>query len=259
MNVSSNSARLEPDRGDKPLAEYHKTAQGFSLAFLVGGFIASRTLYGLALGLGLLPSVLLGYSFVLQFQDRVLTGLVLGSLALPFLYFLFGFTLIAVVPLLNWALGLSLPAERAELRGIAATQWYLHNTLQYVVRYSFMHLLELSPFNNLFLRLMGMKIGRNVIINSSNISDPSVLIFEDDVTIGGSATVMGHYGSNHALVVAPVILRRGSSIGASAVVLGDVEVGEGARVLPNSLLLPGTRIPKGETWGGVPAKKLSLR
>ncbi|MBS1766127.1 MAG: hypothetical protein JST05_01800 [Acidobacteria bacterium] len=39
--------------------------------------------------------------------------------------------------------------------------------------------------------------------------------------------------------------------------MGDVEVGDGATVLPQSVLLPGTRVPAGETWGGVPAQRIT--
>jgi serine acetyltransferase len=39
--------------------------------------------------------------------------------------------------------------------------------------------------------------------------------------------------------------------------MGDVEVGDGATVLPNSVLLPGSRVGAGETWGGVPARRIT--
>jgi len=38
--------------------------------------------------------------------------------------------------------------------------------------------------------------------------------------------------------------------------MGDIEVGEGATVLPRSVLLPGSRVGPGETWGGVPARRI---
>jgi hypothetical protein len=38
--------------------------------------------------------------------------------------------------------------------------------------------------------------------------------------------------------------------------MGDVLVGEGATVLPHSVLLPGSRVGPGETWGGVPARRI---
>ena len=44
-----------------------------------------------------------------------------------------------------------------------------------------------------------------------------------------------------------------------ATVMGDVRVGEGATVLPHSVLLPGSRVGPGETWGGVPAQRIEQK
>ena len=38
--------------------------------------------------------------------------------------------------------------------------------------------------------------------------------------------------------------------------MGDVQIGEGAVILPHSVLLPGARVPAEETWGGVPAQPI---
>jgi serine acetyltransferase len=46
-------------------------------------------------------------------------------------------------------------------------------------------------------------------------------------------------------------------IGQNATVMGDVEVGADATVLPHSVLLPGSRVGVSETWGGVPARMIS--
>jgi serine acetyltransferase len=53
-----------------------------------------------------------------------------------------------------------------------------------------------------------------------------------------------------------VRVRRGATVGLAATLMGDVEVGEGAVVLPHSVLLPGSRVGAGETWGGVPARPI---
>jgi serine acetyltransferase len=105
---------------------------------------------------------------------------------------------------------------------------------------------------------MGMKIGRGVQLNTTNISDPSLIELGDKVTIGGSATIVAHYGQGGFLVIAPVKIGEGVTVGLKATIMGDVEIGEYAKILPNSVVLPKTRIPAGETWGGVPAVKIDL-
>ena len=104
--------------------------------------------------------------------------------------------------------------------------------------------------------LMGMKIGRGVHINSTHISDPAMIELGDKVTIGGSAVIAAHYAQAGYLIIARVRIGRGATIGLRATIMGDVVIGDGARVLPNSVVLPKTRIAAGETWGGVPAVRL---
>ena len=102
-----------------------------------------------------------------------------------------------------------------------------------------------------------MRIGKNCQINSTAISDPSLIELGDYVTIGGSATICAHYASGGFLVIAPVKIGSGATIGLRAIIMGGVEIGEKAKLLPNSVVLPKTKIPAGETWGGVPAIRLS--
>jgi serine acetyltransferase len=41
--------------------------------------------------------------------------------------------------------------------------------------------------------------------------------------------------------------------------MAGVRIGEKAKILPNSVVLPNTQVPAGETWGGVPAQKISQK
>lgn len=96
-----------------------------------------------------------------------------------------------------------------------------------MVRYSFLEFVTPSPFAQSHYRLMGMRIGRHVNINSTAIADLSLICMEDGVTIG---------------------LR--------AIIMGGVDVGEQAKVLAGSFVLPNTVIPAGEIWGGIPARRI---
>jgi non-ribosomal peptide synthetase-like protein len=173
-------------------------------------------------------------------------------------YATFGLVLILIAPLFNALLGGRLTPYRGPATSLAALRWYVHCTMTLIVRLSFLEFVTPSPFNNLFYRLMGMKIGRNVVINSSAIADPSMITLEENVTIGGSASIMAHYAQGGYLVISPVLIRRGATIGLRAVVMGGCEVGEKAKLLANSFLLPNSKVPAGETWAGIPACKIEL-
>jgi acetyltransferase-like isoleucine patch superfamily enzyme len=127
-----------------------------------------------------------------------------------------------------------------------------------VVRYSFLEFVTPTPFSQMYYRLMGMKIGRHVTLNSTAIADPSLIELEDGATIGGSANILAHYAQGGFLVIATVKIGAGATIGMRAVIMGGVEVGAKAKVLANSFVLPHTKVPAGETWAGIPAQRIEL-
>jgi acetyltransferase-like isoleucine patch superfamily enzyme len=106
---------------------------------------------------------------------------------------------------------------------------------------------------------MGMKIGRGTIINSTWISDPSMIELGKRVTIGGSVTMVAHYGQGGLLIIAPIKIGDGCTIGLKSSIMGGTTIGEKAKILPHSVVLPKTVIPAGETWGGVPAQKIESK
>jgi hypothetical protein len=164
----------------------------------------------------------------------------------------FVFVLIFVVPLANLPLLPFVKAYRGPWFSLESIPWYYHNALTYLVRYTVLDFLTPSPFNTLFFRMMGMKIGKGVMINSSNISDPALIVLDDYVTIGGSAYMMAHYGMKGFLIIDKLHIKKGAMIGLAAKILGGVSIGEKAVVGPNTAVLPKTVIKDGEKFG-VPA------
>jgi acetyltransferase-like isoleucine patch superfamily enzyme len=171
-------------------------------------------------------------------------------------YFLYGFGMILIVPAMNFLFQARLKPWRGAYYSLPAVRWYIHNGLTYLVRYTFLPFITPTPFNTLFYRLMGMKIGRGTHINTEFISDPSLVELGERVTIGGSVTIIAHYGVAGYLIISPVKICNGATIGIKATIMAGVEIGENAKILPHSVVLPKTKVPPGETWGGVPARKL---
>ena len=187
-------------------------------------------------------------------QQIPVKGMSLGAC-----YYVFGFTLILWVPFLSVIVRARLKPWRGPAVSVGALPWYLSATLTLLTRYAFLEFITPTPYNILFYRLMGMKVGKGVQINSSAISDPSMIEIGDYATIGGTANVMAHYAQGGYLIIAPVKIGAGATVGLRATLMGGVELGEKAKVLANSFVLPNSKIPAGETWGGVPAKKFDLR
>jgi acetyltransferase-like isoleucine patch superfamily enzyme len=211
-----------------------------------------------AMGLAAAPAIwlwewLADWSLPLPF---LLRGAVLGF-ATALSFFAFGFGLLVVVPIYNFVLPTRVHPFRGGYYTLRAAPWLLHNGLFYLVRFTFLPFVTLTPFGIWFLEAMGMKIGRHAFINTEYISDPQLLTIGEDAALGGSVRIFAHYGGGGNLVVSPVVIGDRATIGLAATVMGDVRVGPDATVLPHSVLLPGSRVGAGETWGGVPARRIS--
>lgn len=172
-------------------------------------------------------------------------------------FFCFGFTLLLVLPLMNFLMRTRLKPWRGPYYSLPSVPWYIHNGLTYIARYTFLEFCTPTPFNVMFYKLMGMKIGRGTVINSTCISDPSLISLGEKTTIGGSVTIVGHYGQGGFLVLAPVHIGHRVTVGLKASIMGGVSIGDNAKILPHSVVMPKTVIPAGETWGGVPARSLT--
>jgi hypothetical protein len=116
-------------------------------------------------GCALTPSIY----FFHKTENLLFVGLRLGIG-----YFIFGFSLILIVPFFNFILRANLKPWKGPYYSLASVRWYIHNGLTYLVRYTFLSFLTPTPFGILFFKLMGMKIGKGTQINSENISNPLI-------------------------------------------------------------------------------------
>jgi hypothetical protein len=164
-------------------------------------------------------------------------------------YFIYGVCLCFVMPAINFLLPLKLKPWRGIWFSIQAIPWYYHNALTYMVRYTFLEMVTPSPLNVLFYRMMGMKIGQGVVINTTHISDPCLIELGDYVTIGGSAHLLAHYGQKGILILQKVKVGPYSTIGLKASVMGGVTIGERCMIKPHAVVIPRTVVADGESFG----------
>ncbi|MCB0281088.1 MAG: hypothetical protein H6627_12020 [Calditrichae bacterium] len=164
------------------------------------------------------------------------------ALALIGGFFIYGFSLIFVAPFFNLIIPIKMKPFRGPYYSLRSVPWFVHNTILYVVRYTFLEFITPTPLNILFYRMMGMKIGKGVHLNTTNISDAALIELEDKVTIGGSVHIICHYAAKGFLVIAPVKIRKGATLGLKATVMGDVEIGENAVIAPHEVVYPKSRV-----------------
>ena len=211
-----------------------------------------------ALGLALMPALwLFSQLFIWSQHLPLLMRLAILGFGLAISFFVFGFALLITVAFYNWLLPTRVHPFKGGYYSLKAVPWLLHNGLFYLVRFTFLPFVTLTPFGIWFLKAMGMKLGRHAFINTEYISDPQLITLGDDVALGGSVRIFAHYGGHGNLVVSPVTIGHRATVGLAATVMGDVHVGADATILAHSVLMPGSRVGEGETWGGVPARLIS--
>ena len=198
------------------------------------------------IGLSAAPGLWL-YSVVSELSSAWWTPLRFAALgcALSTAYLIYGLTMIFVVPLANALLPFKPKPFRGPWFSLPAVPWYYHNALTYMVRFTFLEFVTPTPLNILFYRMMGMKIGKGVVINTTFISDPCLITLGDHVVIGGSATIFAHYGQKGYLVIAPTVIGAGCNIGLKASVMGGATLGDHVMLRPHGCVMPKTEVPAG--------------
>jgi non-ribosomal peptide synthetase-like protein len=116
-----------------------------------------------------------------------------------------------------------------------------------------------TPWMPLYVRALGARIGRDVMIDSITLGAPELLTVEDGVSIGTFVNIENARVEGGELVLGPVRLKRESAVDSYSVLEEGTTLGEGARLCGQSALASGRTVPDGEIWEGAPAAPSRLR
>jgi len=122
------------------------------------------------------------------------------------------------------------------------------------------HICRIIPsmrVKNSLYRMIGVKIGKNVVIAAYVELDPyfpELITIEDNVIIGVGATILAHEYSQDKIRIGKVHIKKRALIGADSLVRSGVTIGNNSVVAAKSLV---NKDVKDRTIvGGVPAKKI---
>ena len=175
-------------------------------------------------------------------------------------YFAFGLALLLLLPAVRWlTFATGTPVGRFPFLSMGAWRWASYNALTLVFRFTFVNWIRVTPFLPLYHRLMGARIGRRVQINTAIMADQNLIEIGDDSVIGGDVTLVCHAAERGRLVTAPVRIGRNVTVGLMAVIFPGCDIGDGAVIAAGSVLSKHTRVGPGETWAGVPARRVGKR
>ena len=137
-------------------------------------------------------------------------------------------------------------------------RWYrARNPFRVALNYVVILICRISPslkLKRILFRLLGMDVGNGVAWGLESTPDvfwPELITIEDHAIVGYDATILCHEFLQDEYRTGEVVIRQGAMIGAGAIVLPGVEIGENAQVAANSLVAED--VPPDVTVAGVPA------
>lgn len=120
----------------------------------------------------------------------------------------------------------------------------------------FLASLEGTLWLAMYLRAMGASIGRRVVLGPGfvQLADPDMIIIEDHATVG--ANYQAHSFEDRVLKLAPVVVRKGATVGESTVLFYGADVAAGTWVTPNSVVMKNEHLVTNKSYGGCPVQEL---
>lgn len=140
-----------------------------------------------------------------------------------------------------------------------AIRWIVWDSFMRMFHRSFLHgyLEDFGPLRYIFYRSLGARIDSTFFFGwNTKITDPWGIEVGRDVIIGSFVVIISHAVEGDTVFLERVKIGDRATIGARAFLMPGVEIGAGAIVGACSLVPKNTRIPAGEIWAGVPAKKI---
>jgi hypothetical protein len=208
--------------------------------------LAFFALLTVILGLGLLTYRILFGDLPLD----IFRGIALAA-SIILLIYLYSFIVYRVF------LGFFPPAE-GEIRA-GTREEFLYHVDQLFFLFLFVPLMRMDflpiPLMTLIYKAMGARIGDNS-YTIGMITDPKFVEVGDNSLIGTDALLISRTTVGERAARYSIRIGNNVTVGARAIILPRVVVGDHAVIAANAVVLEGSRIGPGETWGGVPARRL---
>ncbi|HOW43361.1 MAG TPA: DapH/DapD/GlmU-related protein [Candidatus Omnitrophota bacterium] len=234
-----------------------------SFLLTLGQLIFSLLMYAMGtvfFGVSLVPSLALLFKvWSWSSPMQPLLRLLFLGMAVSAGFIIFGLTLILVVGLTRFILGLRLKEGVYSIFSWQAVKWAFLGTLYLLINLTFMDFVLLTPFANLLLRLLGAKLGKNVQINSKLIFDATLVEIGDNTVVGGGAIIIGHIVERSRLKLRKVIIGSNVTIGSHCTVMPGCEIGDNAIIGAGAVLLKNTKVEPRSIYFGVPAENIRHR
>jgi len=153
----------------------------------------------------------------------------------------------------KWLIAGRLKPGRYPLWGVTYFRWWLADRL---VDAAPVYMLSGSALYSWWLRALGAKIGRDVMIGSITLRAPDMLSIGDGASIGNATNLENVRVQHGELLIGSISIAKDAYVGSYCVLEGNVTLEEGAHLEGQSALAEGQTIPRDRIWKGSPAKDI---
>lgn len=176
-------------------------------------------------------------------------------LLFPLLYLGFCVSAGATVVALKWlVIGRYKPIVRPLWSYFVWRTELVTSTYENLVAALFLAPLRGTPYLNMYLRLMGCRIGSRAFIDTTDITEFDLVSIGTDAAINEDAGLQTHLFEDRVMKVSAVEIGDRATVGSLAVVLYDAVIEPDAQLGDLSVLMKGERLPTGTCWEGSPAQ-----
>ena len=118
----------------------------------------------------------------------------------------------------------------------------------------FLDFLQGTPWLPVVMRLLGVKTGKRVFMNTTDITEFDMVTICDDAALNADCGPQTHLFEDRVMKVGAVKIGARTSVGAGTIILYDSELGDDTNIEALSLVMKGERLAPGTDWTGSPVK-----
>lgn len=116
-----------------------------------------------------------------------------------------------------------------------------------------------TPFIRWWYRLMGAKIGKGVVIDTTIITEPDLISIGDNSVLSEYSSIQCHIFDNGLLKIQKVSIGKNCVLGTGSVALSGSHMCDGSATRPLTLVDPSAEFPANTVWEGSPAVCLPIK
>ena len=189
--------------------------------------------------------------YLAYFWTAPVHGAFAGLEAAAAVFVAFPPVMLAISRPIKWLMSGRVKAGEDPLWGGYYVRWWLARRFSALAPTGY---LAGTPLINVYLRLLGARVGRDVFLGIDGLDAPDLVSIGDEAIISDGAVLSTCCVERGLLRIGGVTLERSAFVGNMAVVERNCAIGEGAALDDLSALPTGSSIPMGERWTGSPAR-----